>query len=99
MALTRKEVEHIAALVRLKLSDAELVEFQHQLSSILDHVRSLQELDTSGVEPTSGILSVNAGLRPDEPSVGLTPARVLQNARHKNQDQFRVPPVFGARDE
>ncbi len=99
MSLTRKEVEHIAALVRLKLSDTELVEFQHQLSSILDHVQSLQELDTRGVEPTSGILAANVGLRLDEPSEGLTPEGVLQNARHKNQNQFQVPPVFGARDE
>lgn len=99
MTLSRKEVEHIAALVRLKLSDSELGQFQHQLSTILDHVQSLQELDTRGVEPTSGILSATSGLRPDEPLDGLTPAKVLQNARHKHQNQFRVPPVFGSRDE
>ncbi len=99
MSLTRQEVEHIAALVRLKLTEAELEQFQHQLSSILDHVQSLQELDTRGVEPTSGILTPNSGLRTDEPAEGLTPASVLQNARHKKQNQFQVPPVFGARDE
>jgi aspartyl-tRNA(Asn)/glutamyl-tRNA(Gln) amidotransferase subunit C len=99
MSLTRQEVEHIASLVRLKLTEAELEQFQHQLSSILDHVQSLQELDTRGVEPTSGILTPQSGLRVDEPVEGLNSARVLQNAKHSRQDQFKVPPVFGARDE
>ncbi len=99
MSLTRQEVEHIAALVRLKLSEAELELFQHQLSSILDHVQSLQGLDTRGVEPTSGILTPQSGLRLDEPAEGLDTARVMQNAKHSQQNQFKVPPVFGARDE
>lgn len=99
MSLSRKEVEHIAALVRLELSDAELDLFQHQLSSILDHVKSFQGLDTRGVEPTSGILSAQSRLREDVPDVGLKTAEVLLNAKHKKGDQFRVPPVFGARDE
>lgn len=99
MSLSKQEVEHVAALVRLKLSEEELALFQQQLSSILDHVRSLQELDTRGVEPTSGILTSDSRLREDEPRPGLTPKEVLQNARQQNQDQFKVPPVFGARDE
>ena len=99
MSLSRQEVEHIAALVRLELSEAELELFQHQLSSILDHVRSLHALDTRGVEPTSGILAEQSGLRADEPGKGLKPAEVLQNAKHKKDNQFRVPPVFGVRDE
>lgn len=99
MSLTRQEVEHVAALVRLKLSEQELEQFQHQLSEILEHVQTLQELDTTGVEPTSGILASDSRLRADEPAPGLDPGAVLRNASQTNQDQFRVPPVFGARDE
>jgi aspartyl-tRNA(Asn)/glutamyl-tRNA(Gln) amidotransferase subunit C len=98
MSLTRQEVEHVAALVRLKLTETELAQFQHQLSEILDHIQTLQELDTRGVEPTSGILAAESSLRNDEPSFGLELTEVLQNAQSKDQKQFKVPPVFGGRD-
>jgi aspartyl-tRNA(Asn)/glutamyl-tRNA(Gln) amidotransferase subunit C len=99
MSLSKQEVEHVASLVRLKLSKKELEEFEQQLSQILDHIQSLQELDTSGVQPTSGILASDSHIRPDEPSPGLTIAEVLGNAARTEDGQFKVPPVFGARDE
>jgi aspartyl-tRNA(Asn)/glutamyl-tRNA(Gln) amidotransferase subunit C len=99
MTLTRQDVEHVAALVRLQLSEAELTQFQQQLSEILDHIQILRELDTSGVEPTSGILTAESNLRDDEPTLGLTQDEVLKNSRSQEVKQFKVPPVFGARDE
>ena len=99
MPLTKQEVEHVASLVRLKLSTEELEQFQHQLSQILDHIQSLQELDTSGVQPTSGILTSDSRNRPDDPSHSLNTDEVLGNAARTENGQFKVPPVFGARDE
>ncbi|OGN02691.1 MAG: asparaginyl/glutamyl-tRNA amidotransferase subunit C [Candidatus Yanofskybacteria bacterium RIFCSPHIGHO2_01_FULL_43_42] len=66
MMLTEKEVEHIAQLARIKLTEKEKDKFKRELSSILDFVKKLNELDTEGVEPlyqTTGIINA---LRSDE---------------------------------
>ena len=55
MSLTLEEVEHIAGLARLELTDEEKARYREQLSAILDHVAKLQQLDTSDVPPTSGV--------------------------------------------
>ena len=60
MTLTLKEVEHIALLARLELSDEEKQRYQQQLSHILEHVAQLQKLDTSHIEPASGACSPKA---------------------------------------
>ena len=64
--LTEKEVDHIAQLARIKLTDKEKDKFKNELSSILDFVKKLNELDTENIEPiyqTTGIINA---LRPDE---------------------------------
>jgi aspartyl-tRNA(Asn)/glutamyl-tRNA(Gln) amidotransferase subunit C len=94
MTLTLKEVDHIALLARLELSDAEKQRYQQQLSHILDHVAQLQKLDTSHTEPASGTLPKGARLRADEPKLGLTVGQALENAPDTKADQFRVPPVM-----
>ena len=94
MTLTLKEVEHIALLARLELSDAEKRRYQQQLSHILEHVAQLQKLDTSQTEPVSGALPKGARLRADEPKPGLTVDQVLENAPSTKKSQFRVPPVM-----
>jgi aspartyl-tRNA(Asn)/glutamyl-tRNA(Gln) amidotransferase subunit C len=66
MTLTPQEIEHIAALARLSLTDEEKAAFQRQLSSILDYVGQLQKVDTSGVEPMSHSVEVGNVLRADE---------------------------------
>ena len=94
MSLTREEVIHIAKLARLALSDAEVDQFQVQLSQILQHVEQLQQVDTAGIEPTTNMLQSRTVLRTDEPHPTLSPAQVLQNARTTDKAQFRVPPVL-----
>ncbi len=94
MTLTLKEVEHIALLARLELSDAEKQRYQQQLSHILEHVARLQKLDTSHTEPALGALPMGARLRADEPKPGLTANQVLENAPSTKKKQFRVPPVM-----
>lgn len=93
--LTLQEVEHIAALARLELSSKEKERFRRQLSAILEYAARLQELDTSGIPPTSSVLPVRSVLRPDAVEAGLGLDELLQNAPHTENNQFRVPPVLG----
>jgi aspartyl-tRNA(Asn)/glutamyl-tRNA(Gln) amidotransferase subunit C len=94
MSLTLEEVEHIADLARLRLTDAEKVHYRLQLSAILEYVAQLQALDTAGIFPTSSVLPPRSVLRPDEPCPGLATESVLSNAPQVESDQFRVPPVL-----
>jgi aspartyl-tRNA(Asn)/glutamyl-tRNA(Gln) amidotransferase subunit C len=94
MTLTLEEVDHIALLARLALTDEEKVRYQKQLSAILDYVAALQQLDTSHVTPTSSVLPLRSMLRPDEPVPGLSTEEALRNAPDCQDDQFRVPPVL-----
>jgi aspartyl-tRNA(Asn)/glutamyl-tRNA(Gln) amidotransferase subunit C len=94
MSLTPEEVDHIALLARLELSDAEKELYREQLSSILDHVAQLQKLDTSHILPTSSVLPPRSRLREDEIKTGLSKDQALQNAPDQARSQFRVPPVL-----
>ena len=94
MTLTLEEVEHNAELARLRLTAEEKERYREQLSAILDYVARLQELDTSGIPPTSSVLPPHTMLRPDQPQPGLTLEELLQNAPDVEADQFRVPPVL-----
>ena len=94
MSLTREEVEHIAELARLQLSEDEKDRYREQLSAILDYAARLQALDTSQIPPTSTVLAQKAALRSDVPAQGLTVKEALGNAPSAEQAQFRVPPVL-----
>lgn len=94
MSLTQKEVEHIAQLARLELTEDEKARYREQLSDILDYAARLQALDTSAISPTSTILATRAPLRPDEPAASLDVKNVLRNAPQTEDNQFRVPPVL-----
>jgi aspartyl-tRNA(Asn)/glutamyl-tRNA(Gln) amidotransferase subunit C len=94
MTLTLEEVEHIAELARLKLTEEEKARYKDQLSAILDYAAKLQALDTTGIPPTSSVLPQHSVLRPDEPRPGLTLEELLRNAPRVEAAQFRVPPVL-----
>ncbi|MDZ4132505.1 MAG: Asp-tRNA(Asn)/Glu-tRNA(Gln) amidotransferase subunit GatC, partial [Dethiobacteria bacterium] len=74
-----REVDYVARLARLTLSPAEKVKMAGQLSSILDIARSVQELNTEGVEPTAHVNSMPAVLRDDFTRPSLTREKALQN--------------------
>ncbi len=93
MSLTKEEVEHIAALARLELSEEEKARYAGQLSEILDYAARLLALDTNHIPPTSTVRAKRAALRPDVPAQGLSTEEVLRNAPRAEQKQFRVPPV------
>jgi aspartyl-tRNA(Asn)/glutamyl-tRNA(Gln) amidotransferase subunit C len=94
MSLTLKEVEHIAQLARLELTEEEKKRYTQQLSAILEYAARLQSLDTSGIPPTSSVLPTRSRLRPDVPAAGLTLQDLKRNAPQFEDDQFRVPPVL-----
>ncbi|GAB4494865.1 MAG: Asp-tRNA(Asn)/Glu-tRNA(Gln) amidotransferase subunit GatC [Anaerolineales bacterium] len=94
MPLTIQEVEHIAKLARLELTEEEKARYREQLSAILDHVAQLQQLDTASIPPTASIFSGDSHLRRDEPRPGLTREELLKNAPEQEQGQFKIPPVF-----
>ncbi|MDT8898292.1 Asp-tRNA(Asn)/Glu-tRNA(Gln) amidotransferase subunit GatC [Thermanaerothrix sp. 4228-RoL] len=94
MSLSREQVEHIAHLARLELTEDELERYRQQLSAILDYAARLQTLDTSGIPPTASVLPPRSVLRPDEPRAGLSREALLRNAPQVENGQFRVPPVL-----
>ena len=95
MKLSIEEVEHIAALARLSLTDAEKRQYSEQLSDILDYAARLDELNTDQIPPTASVLDINMRLREDASRPGLPPEDVLKNAAETQENQFKVPPVFG----
>lgn len=94
MPLTIEEVEHIAELARLKLTDEEKARYRQQLSEILDHFSLLRSLDTAEIPPTSSVLPAESNLRMDEPRPSLKIKELLDNAPETEAGQFRVPPVL-----
>ena len=94
MALSRGEVEHIAELAKLDLSEDEIARFQEQLSAILEHAAVLQRLDTESIAPTAQVGARCNVLRDDVPAPSLPLEDVLANAPERRDDQFCVPPVL-----
>ena len=94
MSLSLEEVEHIAKLARLELTDAEKGRYRVQLSAILEHVAQLQKLDTASIQPMSGVFSVENPLRADQARPGLPTDTLLSSAAEKERAQFKIPPVF-----
>ena len=94
MALTREEVDHIAELAKLSLSDAEKTRFQEQLSSILDYARRLQTLDTEAIPPTASVLPLRSVMRDDAIRSSTPTSVLLANAPKATGDSFEVQPVL-----
>lgn len=98
MKLTIEEVEHIAALARLELTEDEKQRYAEQLSDILDYAARLDELATDQIPPTASVLDMQLRLREDHNRPGLSQDDVLGNAAKTQNDQFKVPPVFGGQE-
>lgn len=88
------DVERIAQLARLALTDSEREKFATQLTSILSYVEKLKELDTSGIEPTSHVVTIGNVMREDKVSPSLAKDVALMNAPDKAGDFYRVPKII-----
>jgi aspartyl-tRNA(Asn)/glutamyl-tRNA(Gln) amidotransferase subunit C len=95
-ALTRQDVQRIAELARLALTDAELDLFTRQLGDILTYVEQIRALDTSGVAPTSQVLNRPVD-RADDVQPTLSRSELLRNAPDAAHEAglFKVPRVIG----
>lgn len=89
--ISREEVLHVARLARLSLGDDEVTRMTDELGAILGYVRHLQELDTSGLEPTSHVAVRCMPLRDDEPLEGVARDAVLEQSPNAGPDGFVVP--------
>ena len=90
MSLTRAEVQHIAELAKLQLTESEEALYQEQLSDILDYVQRLNTLDTGAIPPTATVLPLHSVMRDDVPRPALPVDEVLANAPARAGDSFEV---------
>jgi len=88
-----KEVDYVARLARLSLEPGEKERMAGQLSEILETARRIQELDTTGVEPTSHVTELPAVLREDRIKPSLPLNRALQNAPRREKGFVKVPRI------
>jgi aspartyl-tRNA(Asn)/glutamyl-tRNA(Gln) amidotransferase subunit C len=91
IVIDREEVLHVARLARLALAEDELEPMARELSAVLDHVAKIGELDLRNVPPTSHVVELTGGLRPDEPCPSLPREVVLAAAPAVSGEGFLVP--------
>jgi aspartyl-tRNA(Asn)/glutamyl-tRNA(Gln) amidotransferase subunit C len=89
--IDREQVLHVARLARLRLTDAEVETMTGELSSVLDHIEKIGELDLGDVTPTSHVVALENVLRADEPRPSLPREQALAEAPDSDGVGFRVP--------
>jgi aspartyl-tRNA(Asn)/glutamyl-tRNA(Gln) amidotransferase subunit C len=89
--IEREQVLHVARLARLRLTDDEVERMTGELSTILDHIEKLSELDLAEVDPTSHVVDLENVLRPDEPRPSLPREVAVDQAPDTDGTGFRVP--------
>lgn len=94
MTLSRAEVDHVAMLARLGLTDEEREQMRTHLSSILEHIDRLQELDTEAIPPTAQVITLQNVMRDDTPRPSFAVEEVLRNAPRSEDDMFKVNAVL-----
>ncbi|PNX50397.1 MAG: asparaginyl/glutamyl-tRNA amidotransferase subunit C [Thermoplasmata archaeon M9B2D] len=94
MSITESEVAKIAELSRVELNDKEIQSFQDQLSSIIEYVDKLNQLETSHIAPTSHVLDITNVLRDDVMKESLECGSALQNAPDRTKQFYRVQSII-----
>ncbi len=97
--LSIADVEHVATLARLGLSESEKVRLSEQLSSILEHISVLNKLDTDHIPPTAQVIEVANVLRDDVIRPSLPREAILANAPRSVDGFFAVQAVLGGAEE
>jgi aspartyl-tRNA(Asn)/glutamyl-tRNA(Gln) amidotransferase subunit C len=92
--ITMQEVEQVARLARLALSDSEKESMRRELDGILSYIDKLRALDTEGVPPTSHAVPMTNVMREDDPLASLPQADMLANAPDRSGEFFRVPKII-----
>ncbi|MBD8499382.1 MULTISPECIES: Asp-tRNA(Asn)/Glu-tRNA(Gln) amidotransferase subunit GatC [Paenibacillus] len=94
MSINLHDVEHVAKLARLLLTDEEKERYTDQLNAILKYADKLNELNTDDVQPTTHVLPIRNVMREDEVRPSLDREHVMKNAPEEEDGQFRVPAVL-----
>jgi len=99
MAITKNEVEHIAGLARIKLSETEKEKMSEDLGQILDYINKLKEINTDGIEATAQITGLENVFRSDETRnnddvKNEIAAKILKSAPHRDNGYIKVKQVF-----
>jgi aspartyl-tRNA(Asn)/glutamyl-tRNA(Gln) amidotransferase subunit C len=94
MALSEKDVQYVAKLARLEVTDQEVAKYTDQLGDILQYVEQLNLLDTSNVEPLTHPLDMKNVFREDEIQPSLTQQEVLSNGPEVQSGHFKVPKIM-----
>ena len=94
MKITVKDVQYVANLARLELTDEELENLTKQLDGILTYMNKLNELDTEGIEPLSHVLPLKNVYRDDKVAPSLPVEEALKNAPDREGGFFKVPKVI-----
>ena len=88
------DIEHIAKLARLRLTDAEKETFSKQIETIVEYIEKLNELDTQNVEPTAHILGLNNVFRKDVAAKPLTDHDPINDSPGHNKGHYEVPKII-----
>ena len=91
--LSKKEVEHVAWLAHIELSEEEKTLFTEQFNEILEYFKKIDGVDTEGVEPTYHVLDLENVNRKDETKPSLTPEEALKNAPKKEDKLLKAPRI------
>ncbi len=94
-SLSRDDVAKFAALARIEMTEAELIELSSQFGMILDAVARVQDVNLHGVKPTSHPQPMLNITRPDVVAPSLSPEDALSGAPAQEDQRFRVPQILG----
>jgi aspartyl-tRNA(Asn)/glutamyl-tRNA(Gln) amidotransferase subunit C len=94
--MIKEQVEHIAKLARIELTEKEKEKFSNELSSILDYVDKLNKVDTKNIKPIQQITGLESVMRKDEmnPKLQTTNYKLLDGAPDKKGNYYKVPKIF-----
>lgn len=94
MAISLQDVEYVAKLARLEIPAEAKADYSEKLNAILDYMQQLQELDTTGVPPTTHVLPLENVFREDVIRPCLDREKALANAPDREDGYFRVPKII-----
>lgn len=97
MKLSQQDVEYVADLARLQVSDAEKEQLSHHLSIILTYMEELNQVDTEGVSPIASVVSQANILREDEVRESVSQDKAVENAPAAKDGLFQVPKIISER--
>lgn len=94
MSVSKKDVDYVAGLAHLQLTEEESESLVSDMNQILDYMTTLEEVDTSDVEPLEHVIDLEYRLRDDKAEEPLDHKEALKNAPDADSDYFRVPRVI-----